>query len=344
MPQKKTLPTAIAPSPSPSPSASTAPTPTRVLSIAERWSAVDATALRVASPLIEGVISDRHSVNFIWKPSDKASPDVLEEVKRRYEFAARYWEAHVKVTNPLLVLLGDMGEIEWLCREKLNWLEWSQPDCVEVESKGDWRNGTAGQSQARTRNVDMYTLDTVKRLSDVGWLARIEHEFIHNVFHSLNPNYNNTMPCWMIESGAEYWGVVTASRNNSNRFIQLRNHQAEKQSDSMRGASEQSWFDFINRTDRTQFDRPANTDPCGPVRNDIYSHAILANEFLVNKVGLKGYMELVKLAGTEGWARAIQTTFSRSREELYREMATYMKAQFDLVLANAWATQGLTGR
>lgn len=342
IPQKRVPPVAIAPTPATSPVATPKPTPTRVLGISERWNAVDATALTVAEALLESAISEKHSVSFLWKPSDKANPEVLDEIKRRYDLSARFWESHVRVSNPLLVLVGAMGEIEWLCKEKLSWLMMIQPDCVEVEGKGDWSNGTAGQSQLRKRHVDMYTLDTVKRLDDVGWLARIQHEFIHNVFYELNPDYNATMPCWMIESGAEYWGVVTASINDPNRFIQLRNYKAQRQSDAMRGASEQGWFEFITRTDRTQLDRSANSDACGPVRNEIYSHAILANEFLVSKVGLKGYMELVKRAGTDGWARAIQVTFSRSREEFYREMASYMKKQFDLVLANSWSIEGLS--
>jgi hypothetical protein len=346
MPQRKVPPVSKSPAPSSSPSSSPAPTPiptpTRILTRAERWNALDANALIVAEPLLESAISAEHSVNFIWKISDKANPEVLDEIKRRYTVTAKFWEMHVKVTNPLLVLIGGMGEIEWLCREKLSWLGMTQPDCVEIEGKGDWSNGTAGQSQFGKRNVDMYTLDTVKRLDDVGWLARIQHEYIHNVFYELNPEYNSTMPCWMIESGAEYWGVVNASLNDPDRFIQLRNYQAQKQSNAMRGASEQSWFEFINRTDRTQFNRALNSDACGPVRNDIYSHAILANEFLVSKVGFKGYMALVKRAGTEGWARAVQETFSLSREELYREMATYMKKQFDLVLANPWAIERLS--
>lgn len=344
MPQRKVAPVSKSPAPSPSPTSSSTPipTPTRILTLAERWNAVDPTALTVAEPLIEAAISAEHSVNFIWKTGDRANPEVLDEIKRRYTVTAKFWEMHVKVTNPLLVLIGGMGEIEWLCREKLSWLGMKQPDCVEIEGKGDWSNGTAGQSQFGKRNVDMYTLDTVKRLDDVGWLARIQHEYIHNVFYELNPEYNSTMPCWMIEGGAEYWGVVNASLNDPDRFIQLRNYQAQRQSNAMRGASEQSWFEFINRTDRTQFNRALDSDACGPVRNDIYSHAILANEFLVSKVGLKGYMALVKRAGTEGWARAVQETFSLSREELYREMATYMKKQFDLVLANPWAIERLS--
>ena len=337
----------ISPTPLPvsSPSASPSPSPSKVLTIAERWDALDSSALDAARKLMLAPRASSHSVNFTWRGSENSNTEVLAEVKRRYESAAKFWEPYFVVKNPLLVVVGGIGELEWICKEKLAWLApWNQPDCVEVEGKGDWSNGTAGQSQTRTRNIDMYTLDTVNRLNDVGYLARIEHEYTHNIIHLLNADYNTTMPCWMIESGAEYWGVLSASGENFTRFVQLRNYQSQRQSSAIKGASESGWYDFLIRTDRTDLIRQPNTDACGPVRGEIYSHAFLANEFLVGKVGLDGYFDLVKLSGTLGWSKAVEAKFGKSREELYREMARYMKTQFELIVDNPWSLEGLSRR
>jgi hypothetical protein len=65
---------------------------------------------------------------------------------------------------------------------------------------------------------------------------------------------------------------------------------------------------------------------------------------LVGKVGLDGYFDLVKLSGTLGWSKAVEAKFGKSREELYREMAKYMKTQFELILENEWSLEGLLRR
>lgn len=324
----------IVPTPSPS--------PIKVLTIAERWNAIDSSALNAAQKWMLTKRSDSHTVNFIFKGSEKSNSEVMNEIKLRYSQVAKFWEPYVIVKNPLLVVVGDIGEIDWICREKLAWLApWNQPDCVEVEGKGDWSNGTAGQSQTLTKNIDMYTIDTLKRLDTVGYLARIEHEFIHNIFHTINKEYNRTMPCWMIESGAEYFGVLTASKEDFTRFIQLRNYQSQRQNSAMKGATESDWYSYLIRTDRTDLNRPLNEDACGAVRGEIYSHAFLANEYIVSKVGLDGYLELVRLAESLGWSKALESKFAKTREDIYRDMAKYMKYQFDLILENPWSHSDL---
>jgi hypothetical protein len=345
MPTAKPPATISLPGPTPSNTGSTpslpapSPTPTKVLSISDRWNAIDAASSNAASPWINST-GLRHSVNFVWKPSQKADAEVVAEIKRRYEATAKFWEPYVQVKNPLLVLIGALNEVEWLCGEKLPWLSWNQPDCVEVESLGQRDVPTAGQSQSSARNVDMYTIDNLRRLSTTGWLARIEHEFVHNVFHALAPNYNNAMPCWMIESGAEYLGVLAASQGDLNKVISLRNYQAQRRPMGIQGASVELWYEFLIRTDRTAL-MNRQGDPCGPVRNEIYSHAILANEYLVGELGLPGYLELAKMAGTRGWSEAVRSKFGKSREELYQDIALYSQRQFELVIANRWSFEAL---
>jgi hypothetical protein len=148
----------------------------------------------------------------------------------------------------------------------------------------------------------------------------------------------------MIESGAEYFGTLTASKEDFTRFIQLRNYQSQRQNSAMKGATESDWYSYLIRTDRTDLNRPLNEDACGAVRGEIYSHAFLANEYIVSKVGLDGYLELVRLAESLGWSKALESKFAKSREDIYRDMAKYMKFQFDLILENPWSHSDLTKR
>jgi hypothetical protein len=83
-------------------------------------------------------------------------------------------------------------------------------------------------------------------------------------------------------------------------------------------------------------------DSCSPVRGEIYTHAVLANEYLVGRLGLPGYLDLVGLTGSVGWESALQRTFSTTRRDLYRQMALYMMEQYDLIISNPWSYQHLT--
>jgi hypothetical protein len=335
------------PTSTPSPLPSSTPTPVKVLSISERWDAIDRTALNVARPLMLAPRAASHSVNFIWKGSEKADPAAIDEIKARYEAAAKFWAPYVSITNPLLVTVGNLNEYEWSCEEKHKWFgpNWSQPDCVKIQKGGATDGTMAGQSQIALKNIDQYLVGSKSGLDSVKLLPRIEHEFTHNVFHAMATNYHGAMPCWMMESGAEYWGILSASGSNFDQFVALRNLQVQKVQRgnmAMDDASKSTWYDYLVRADLHVLPGvKSQGDSCESVRTEIYSHAILANEYLVGKVGLKGYLDLIKITGIEGWPKAVEKTFNLTLKQLYEDMADYMKFHHDLVKANPFAHRSL---
>ena len=333
--------------PSPTPIPSSTPTPVKVLSISERWDAIDPTALNIARPLMLAPRAPSHSVNFIWKGSEKADPEAIKEIQARYEAVAKFWAPHVSIQNPLLVTVGNLNEDEWACEEKHKWFgpNFSQPDCVKIQ-KGNTADGSAaGQSQTASKNIDQYLVGSRAQLDSVMFIPRIEHEFAHNVFHAMATSYHGAMPCWMMESGAEYWGILSASGSNFDQFIALRNLQVQKVQRgnlSMDDASTSTWYDYLVRADLHLLPgEKSQGDSCLSVRTEIYSHAILANEYLVGKVGIKGYLELIKISGAEGWPRAVEKSFNKTLKQLYEDIAVYMKFHHDLVKANPFAHRTL---
>jgi hypothetical protein len=337
----------IKPTPTPTTSPTPAPTRTKDLSIAERWEAIDQTALNVARPFMLAARADSHSVKFFWKGSAKAVPEAIEEIKVRYDAVAKFWAPYVVIKNPILVTVGNLNEYEWSCEEKHIWFgpNWTQPDCVKIQQGGTTDGTMAGQSQIATKNIDQYLVGSRSWLDTVMFIPRIEHEFAHNVFHAMSLNYHGMMPCWMMESGAEYWGILSASGENYDRFIALRNLQVQKVQkgiQSMENAPQSSWYDYLVRADLHLLPgMESKGDTCLSVRKEIYSHAILANEYLVGKVGLKGYLELIKVTGIEGWPKAVEKSLNMSLKQLYEDMARYMKFHYDLVMANPFAHRSL---
>jgi hypothetical protein len=340
------IPVTSKPSPTPSPS----PTSTKVLSVSERWDAIDRTALNVAKPFMEAPRADSHTVNFIWKASKTAVPEVVDEIKARYNAVAKFWAPYVVIKNPLLVTVGNLNEYEWSCAEKHLWFgpNWTQPECVSIQKGGTTDGTMAGQSQISTKNIDQYLVGSRAGLDTVMFMPRVEHEFTHNVFHALAVDYHSMMPCWMMESGAEYWGIVTSVGTNYDRFIALRNLQVQKVqrgNQSMDNAPLSTWYDYLVRADRHLLPGESGQgDTCLPVRTEIYSHAILANEYLVGKVGLKGYLDLIKITGSEGWPKAVEKSLNMTLKQLYEDMAVYMKFHYELVMANPFAHRSLDNR
>lgn len=322
----------------PSPSASVQPT----LSISERWLKIDLTALKVFNEWATKELPKAHSVKIEFVLSDKVDQQAVEELKRRYDLAARFWAPYSSVTNDFKVLIANHNESKWICELKLNWLQINQPDCEEVEGNGRSNIPTAGQVQVGKRNVDMYQVKDRAELDTGFFLGRVEHEFTHNIFYEQSKQYQNFMPCWQIEGGAEFFGIMIATRLDANAYIQARNIKFETDFLKLNELSWtlEDWIKFLNEIDRSDLTNRQG-DTCGPVRPKIYAHSVLANEYLVQKVGIPGYLKLIRDAGNTSWAETIRDTFKVDKQVFYREMAIYMMSQYRLARENRWSYEEL---
>lgn len=308
------------------------------LSVAERWQKLDNSAVSVFNKWGMNPLPQKHAVNFDWVLSSKAEIGAVTEVKRRYDLAARFWSPYSTVSNVLKVLIANHNEADWICSKKLEWLRINQNDCVEIEGNGRNDIPTAGQFQSQDRNVDMYQIKNLDEMKTRFFLGRIEHEFTHNIFYEQSRDYQMKTPCWLIEGGAEYFGILIANNGNLNDYIQVRNAaiEANPTPAEIKGWTLENWINFLNEADRTQIGY-RDGDPCGPVRGMIYHYAILANEYLNLKLGVPGYLKLIRDASTSGWENAISETFGKDRQSFYKDMAEYMKNQYQLVINNSWS-------
>ncbi len=342
---------ASSPSPIPTPtqtssaSATSSPTPTPTpskppeISISQRWDSIDQTALKVFSEANKIPLPNTHQNVFIWQTSAKANSEAVAEIKQRYESAGRWWANFAKSANPVKVLIANYNEAEWICQIKLAWLDnMTQPDCVAIESNGQSSIPTAGQSQRGSKQVDMYQVDSRATMDTIFFYGRIEHEFTHNIFYAQSPMYQEKIPCWMTEGGAELFGNLSAFGSDPNMYIQVRNFKAHR--DELKNQTVADWLNYINRADVSD-NFPEEGDRCGAVRHELYNHGTLPNEYLVSKLGVLGYLNLIKEASNTSWPQAIQKTIGKTKNELYADMAQYMKTQYDLIEANPWSVGNL---
>jgi len=265
-------------------------------------------------------------------------------MKKRYDLAARFWAPYSTVTKEFQVLIANHNEARWICEITYEWLYRMQnvSDCIEIESNGRPDIPTAGQRQHRNRNVDSYQVKNRSEMDTRFFIGRVEHEFTHNIFYEQSEKYQNFMPCWQIEGGAEFFGILIANRLDIDAYIQSRNFKFETDFLKLNELkwNIDDWINFLNEIDRSDIsDRQGDT--CGPVRPKIYAHSVLANEYLVSKVGIPGYLKLIRDASTTSWSEAVKRTFGMEKKEFYREMAKYMMTQFLLARENSWSYEEL---
>lgn len=328
--------------PAKSPTLTPTPSPKPSLSISERWNLLDQNALKVFNEWAPREIPKEHSIKIEYVLSSKADIEAAEEIKRRYDLTARFWAPYSTVTKQFKVLIANHNEKKWLCEIKLAWLQINQPECETIESGGRSDIPTAGQSQKGNSSVDMYQ---VKNLAEMGvrfFIGRVEHEFTHNIFYEQSEQYQQFMPCWQIEGGAEFFGILIATRLDPNAYIQARNFKFEA---DFLNLNEQNWklddwIKFLNEIDQTDVPNRQG-DTCSAVRRKIYNHAILANEYLVSKVGIPGYLKLIRDASSSSWNATIKNTFGVEKQVFYKDMAAYMQTQFELAKANRWSFEAL---
>lgn len=318
-----------------------APTPEQTIAV--KWQSLDMNAINVFNKWGMNPIPQKHNVNFDWVLSAKADNGAVAEVKRRYELAAKFWAPYSNVSNALKVLIANHNEADWICAKKLEWLRINQNDCIEIESNGRNDIPTAGQFQSQDRNVDMYQIKNLDEMKTRFFLGRIEHEFTHNIFYEQSRDYQMKTPCWLIEGGAEYFGILIANNGDLNGYIQVRNAtiSANPNPNEIQNWTVENWVDYLNEADRSQLGY-RDGDSCGPVRRIIYHHATLANEYLNLKLGIPGYLKLIKDASSSSWENALLETFGKDKQAFYKEMAEYMRNQYQLVVNNFWSYSPIT--
>lgn len=332
-------PVALKPIVAPKPTPTVAP----VVPYVQRWRTLDSRALVVFERWRANTVlmPPQHSVALTYVKSDKVADDVVEEIKKRYDFAARFWEQHQKTLLPLRIFLGGGSEVTWTCKESRAWLKSNQPleECEAIQ-RGNLVNGfMAGQGQLRDRKVDVYTVPNIKVLFEQESIPRVEHEYTHSVFYEQSWQYQEQVPCWLTEGGAEFFGTLISTSDNAARYLDLRNSRILRANGPARnGTSELTdWLAFVNRADRSDLIGRSG-DPCLEVRSEIYQHAILPVEYLVDRLGIPGLLALIREASRSSWASAVQGALGKPKADVYADIAAYAKKEFDLVQANRWST------
>lgn len=279
-------------------------------------------------------------VNITWRISPTVSTEISKEFIRQYEYSAQFWSTYTFTAYPLQVIVISPGEIDFLCKWRDDFLKSNSKECASQlnnPTSGGW---FAGTTQFRGMATDWYMVPKASTLKQTDFLPRIPHEFFHNVQHDQNNNYKAVLPCWVEEGAAEYFGELLSSEGDLKKFVGLRNQTAQSINgpNQIGAESPKQWKDWIYSADMTSMANNSTASGCQKISmGGIYQHGVLANEYLVKTLGISGVVSLYKNSANLGWDKALESAFSKEKDQVYSEIAEYMYKEFTIIRNNRWS-------
>jgi hypothetical protein len=164
--------------------------------------------------------------------------------------------------------------------------------------------------------------------------------FYNFCVYDQNNNYKAVLPCWVEEGAAEYFGELLSSEGDLKKFVGLRNQTAQSINgpNQIGAESPKQWKDWIYSADMTSMANNSTASGCQKISmGGIYQHGVLANEYLVKTLGISGVVSLYKNSANLGWDKALESAFSKEKDQVYSEIAEYMYKEFTIIRNNRWS-------
>jgi hypothetical protein len=275
--------------------------------------------------------------------------EIVSESKRKLDNAVSQWERFHKVTRSKIFLdLALPDQIVEKCRvmaprSAYFTLDWCKNftennlksyfnSAAAFESEGGWRPILAPKlSPAASVTHSFVLLEPIVFYTDA-FFATIEHEWFHQIQYDLTGNhYIREYPVWFVEGSASYLGLLSATMDDPNYFVQARAQNFLRYSlhnDRM------SKSDFLSWIAKYTVPRLSYTDNTDNWDGSAYTYGAIAAEWLVGKIGFKGLVEMLRDVEDLGWKRSFEKHLGKPQEAYFEEIATYIYTEYEIVQAN----------
>lgn len=325
----------VSPAPSPSPTQ-------KELTTAERWDATGSGAVSVFTKWGTSKLDVNPDLKADFFFTSKFWPEVEAEFRNRFNSTAAYYEQFTKIDFPVYFMAGTYDDLETLCTV----LESKDATRTFNNCLDDQRNELATNYMV-ARGYDLkkgsghYYLIKMREVFDGRrFFSRIEHEFFHTVQQSIMAEkFRTNSPCWFLEGGAEYFGVLVSSYGDIDKYLQLRRETIlsapEKRAQNITEAELRNWLTAAS----VAYVPPVGIrfDQCAPYRNNgMYHDSILAAEWLVGKIGVDGVIALIKDMSETSWEVALEKKLGIKYEDANQLMAQYMYRERQIAISNTW--------
>lgn len=330
--------------PKPTPTPSPTPTTPKVLTVEERWDATGSNALSVYRK--NAFVSDGKTpqLKVIYDFSPRMWAASITEMKRRMDNSVAFWDRFHTPSFNVYFTAGTYEDLEWGC-QILN----SHDSGRTLQGCRDDQKNELANNFHVSRGYDIaggsnpwYLIQSPEVLDAQAFWPRIEHEYVHSIQEDLlRDDFRFVVPCWVLEGSPEYLGILMASQGNAKLFLDQRIGTVQGWREGFhRTASAEELAKWFEDASITWSPRPPERmyDRCEPYRNTgMYHWSVLGTEWMVDRIGVKGMVDLYKNLKSESWESTVRKFFAMSSKEMYAQMGEYSKREIAIALTNTWA-------
>ena len=318
--------------------------PKRITDPLERWDATGSDALKIYRKWGTSKLGEQPKTKIEYHFSSNFWKDTEKVFRDRFDSVVAYWDRLLDIQIPIYFMAGTKSDVEWICKV----LESKDPQrrraagCIESETQAlqESNFGPARGFDLTNGSANFYLVNFKEVGDSVGFKPRIEHEYFHSVQQNLLRNrFRTNIPCWFLEGGSEYFGLLTSTHGDAELFLKLRRHTILGAPEKRRaGVTAQELTDWLNAaTVAWQLAPEAWASNCSPFgRNGLYHDGILATEWLVNRIGVDGVLALTKDAAATSWADAFEKKVGLPVKEAHRLIGEYMLKERVIAEDNNW--------
>ncbi len=317
--------------------------PKRLTDPIERWDATGSRAMDVFRKWGTSKADEKPKtpIQFYFGPN--FWKDLEAGIRSRFESVVAYFDRYTNIEIPIYFMIGTKDDLDWICRllESKDATR-GYRNCVDNESEAlKFENfGPARGFDLKNGSANFY-LWKYKETQDMqGFKPRIEHEYFHSVQQNLLRNkFRTNIPCWFLEGGPEYFGLLTFSHGNSLDFLRLRRQTIvgapERRPSTVTAADLSDW---LTKASVPWQNSPESwTDNCAPFRsNGMYHDGSLATEWMIDRIGVDGVLALVKEAGETSWNIAFEKKIGLNVKEAYQLIGEYILKERKIAESNSW--------
>jgi hypothetical protein len=315
--------------------------PKRITDPIERWEVSGSNALNVFRKWGTTKSGEMPKTNVEFSFSSKFWKDLEVQLRARFNSIVSYFDRYITIDIPIYFMAGTKDDLDWICR-LLESKDSSRTyaNCIKNESEALRSENTVARGfDLRNGSANFYVMNYQQVNDSLSFRPRVEHEYFHSVQQSLlKGKYRTDIPCWYLEGGAEYLGVLTFSHGNAEEFLKLRRliilNAPERRSSNVTALDLTQW---LTAASVAWQDTPTGGDNCAPYRsNGLYHDATLATEWLIDRIGVDGLLSLTKAAGETTWNSAFEKFTGLSVKEGYKLIGEYMLKERKIAEQNSW--------
>ena len=329
--------------PIPTPTSTPSPSPVQTqISDLERWELSGSNALKVFHKWGTSKDLDTPKTKIEYQFSSIFWPEIQDSFKKRFDSVVAYFDRYTKIEIPVYFSAGTYKDLDWACKLlETRDITRKYADCVKDQQRdlNEYYHVSRGYD-LKNGSANFYLIKMKEIGNSADFQVRIEHEYFHTVQQNLlRDKFRTNIPCWFLEGGSEYFGMLTFSHGKEIPYLQFRYFKIfgapERRAENVTAADLTKWLTDSSVPWLQSLDN--YVDQCAPYKqNGMYHDSVLAVEWMVDQIGVDGVLAMVKEAGISNWDTAFAKYFGMSFTEGRKLMGDYMFKEREIAKNNSW--------